>query len=260
MKLDLHVHTGHSFDSSGEPAEIIRAAEVVGLDAIAITDHDTMSAVGLVKKLSSKITIIPGMEITSMQGTHVIGLFLQSEIISRDIFEIIDEIHAQDGLVLMPHPFREGSGFLSHRFHEKIYDGDQFEKIIEQIDLVEAFTYRADPEDIIDTGKFLAVHPELAVSSGSNAHTITDIGKAYFEIEEFDTDNLNEIKYALLDAPRLLRYEAYSADNDETVVKTARHEGKSGFFGKIVDAALGPVMSSIKNLYRKPNKTDGGQS
>ena len=92
MKLDLHVHTGHSFDSSGEPAEIIRAAEAAGLDAIAITDHDTMSAVGLVKKLSSKITIIPGMEITSMQGTHVIGLFLQSEIISRDIFEIIDEI------------------------------------------------------------------------------------------------------------------------------------------------------------------------
>ncbi len=260
MKLDLHVHTGHSFDSSSEPAEIIRAAEAAGLDAIAITDHDTMSAVGLVKKSSSKITIIPGMEITSIQGTHIIGLFLQNEIISRDIFEMIDEVHAQDGLVLMPHPFREGSGFLSHRFHEKIYDGDQFDKILGQIDLVEAFTYGADPEDMVDTGKFLAVHPEMALCSGSNAHTIADIGKAYFEIEEFDTNNLNEIKYALLDAPRLLRYEAYSAENDETVVKTARCEGRSGLLNKIVDATLGPVMSSIKNLYRKPKNTDGDQS
>ncbi len=260
MKLDLHVHTSHSFDSSSEPAEIIRAAEAAGLDAIAITDHDTMSAIGLVGKLSPQITIIPGMEITSIQGTHIIGLFLQSEIISRDIFDIIDEIHAQDGLVVMPHPFREGSGFLSHRFQEKIYDGEQFEKILGQIDLVEAFTYGADPEDLTDTGKFLTVNPEMAVCSGSNAHGIADIGKAYLEIEDFDTNDLNEIKKTLLDAPRLLRYEAYSAERDEAVVKTARHDGRSSLLGKIVDATIGPVMSSIRNLYRKPNKTDGDQS
>lgn len=260
MKLDLHIHTGHSFDSQSDVTEIIRAAETAALDAIAITDHDTMSACGLARNITSKITIIPGMEITSEQGTHVIGLFLHGEIVSQDVFDIIDEIHAQGGLAMMPHPFHRGTGFLSHRFHEKIYDGQELEKMLAGIDLVEAFTYGAEPDDIIDTGRFLAVHPEIAVTSGSDAHRIEDIGKAYIELEEFNSTDPDDIKKALLKSPRLLRYEAYSAEQDMTAMRTAHQKGKESLLKKIAGATFGPMVESIRNRYQRSNKRDEEQS
>lgn len=260
MKLDLHIHTGHSFDCKSDVAEIIRAAETAGLNAIAITDHDTMSACGLACRTSSKITIIPGMEIASEQGTHVIGLFLSSEIVSRDIFDIIDEIHGQGGLVMMPHPFRRGTGFLSHRFHEKIYDGQELERIMACTDLVEAFTYGAEPDDIVDTGRFLAVHPEMAMASGSDAHHVEDIGRAYIDLEDFDSRDLDDIRKALLKSPRLLRYEAYSADNKIKTMRTVHHKGKESLLKKIVGATFGSMVSSFRHRNQRPGKTDGERS
>jgi predicted metal-dependent phosphoesterase TrpH len=40
--IDLHTHTTHS-DGTGTPAELIRLAVEAGLEALAITDHDTLS-------------------------------------------------------------------------------------------------------------------------------------------------------------------------------------------------------------------------
>ena len=40
---DLHVHTTHS-DGVCTPAAVVIAAAAVGLEAVAITDHDTLSA------------------------------------------------------------------------------------------------------------------------------------------------------------------------------------------------------------------------
>lgn len=260
MKLDLHIHTGHSFDSKSDVVEILRAAETARLDAIAITDHDTMSACGLARRIPSPVTVIPGMEITSDQGTHIIGLFLPDEIVSRDTFDIIDEIHERGGLVMMPHPFHRGTGFLSHRFQEKIYNGSDLEKMLGSIDLIEAFTYGAEPDDIIDTGRFLAVHPDLAVTSGSDAHRIEDIGKAYVELEDFSSTEPDEIKRALLKSPRLLRYEAYSADKEMSEIRTAHHKGKAGFLKRIAGAALGSMVASIRNRHPRADKAAGGQS
>ena len=112
MKLDLHVHTNHSFDGRIDVETLLKTAKEAGLDAVAITDHDTMSAVGLAKKITGGVAVIPGMEITAAGGMHIIGLFLTDEIISREIDNVIDEIHQQGGLVMIPHPYRPGTGLM----------------------------------------------------------------------------------------------------------------------------------------------------
>ncbi len=81
MKADLHLHTTAS-DGRLEPKEIVSLAISVGLDAIAVTDHDTID--GVVPALdaastSHLIKVIPGVEISTdvARGeVHILGYFI----------------------------------------------------------------------------------------------------------------------------------------------------------------------------------------
>ena len=81
MKADLHLHTTAS-DGRLEPKEIVSLAIKVGLDVIAVTDHDTID--GVVPALaaasdSHSLTVIPGVEINTdvARGeVHILGYFI----------------------------------------------------------------------------------------------------------------------------------------------------------------------------------------
>jgi predicted metal-dependent phosphoesterase TrpH len=81
VKADLHVHTTAS-DGRLEPKEIVSLAISLGLDVIAITDHDTID--GIVPALnavpsSASLIVIPGVEINTdvARGeVHVLGYFI----------------------------------------------------------------------------------------------------------------------------------------------------------------------------------------
>ena len=44
MPIDLHLHSTHS-DGTLTPAELIRQAKSLGLSAVALTDHNTVSGI-----------------------------------------------------------------------------------------------------------------------------------------------------------------------------------------------------------------------
>jgi predicted metal-dependent phosphoesterase TrpH len=81
VKADLHLHTTAS-DGRLEPKEIVSLAIKVGLDVIAVTDHDTID--GVVPALaaasdSHSLTVIPGVEINTdvARGeVHILGYFI----------------------------------------------------------------------------------------------------------------------------------------------------------------------------------------
>ena len=60
---DLHVHTTHS-DGVCSPCEVVIAADCVGLSALAITDHDTLSALAVARPEAARlgIELIAGIE------------------------------------------------------------------------------------------------------------------------------------------------------------------------------------------------------
>lgn len=78
--VDLHVHTPAS-DCFTEPEvtaqDIVCQALDVGLEAIAITDHNSAKWVDCVKTAAegTDLTVFPGAEITVQPGVHVIALF-----------------------------------------------------------------------------------------------------------------------------------------------------------------------------------------
>ncbi len=87
MKIDLHVHTTYS-DGVFSPEKIVDTALDVGLDAIAITDHDNVLsyqiavdyANSIIPKDSNKpLEILPGVEINTMYKgyeIHILGYFM----------------------------------------------------------------------------------------------------------------------------------------------------------------------------------------
>ena len=78
-KLDLHCHTTAS-DGSSKPAEVVRAALDRGLDAIAITDHNSGDGIdeAVAAGRSLGVVVFPGVELTvtsGESGIHLVALF-----------------------------------------------------------------------------------------------------------------------------------------------------------------------------------------
>ena len=77
--IDLHLHTTAS-DGVLSPSEIVRYAKTKGLQAIAITDHDTIEGLeeGLGEGARVDFEVIPGVEISaehSPGSMHLLGYF-----------------------------------------------------------------------------------------------------------------------------------------------------------------------------------------
>ncbi|MCW5589068.1 MAG: PHP domain-containing protein [Legionellales bacterium] len=73
---DLHTHTNHS-DGSLSPEDLVARAEAVGVTMLAITDHDTISAIPSALQAANHLEIIPGIEFSSRWQSvdiHILGL------------------------------------------------------------------------------------------------------------------------------------------------------------------------------------------
>jgi predicted metal-dependent phosphoesterase TrpH len=79
-KLDLHIHTTAS-DGVLSPGEVVRVAIDKGLEAIAITDHDTTDGIdgALAAARGARLEVIPGIELSAEEGSrevHVLGYYI----------------------------------------------------------------------------------------------------------------------------------------------------------------------------------------
>jgi 3',5'-nucleoside bisphosphate phosphatase len=78
--IDLHLHTRHS-DGSCTPEETVKRAREVGLAALSITDHDSLSAIEDARKYAGDIELVPGVELSChYQGAdiHMLAYFIDA--------------------------------------------------------------------------------------------------------------------------------------------------------------------------------------
>ena len=105
---DLHMHTQYS-DGQDSPAEVLEWAERVGLDVIAITDHDCIDgaevAADLAARDGTRPDVIVGEEVSSLDG-HILALFI-SRVVPPGMSaeDTVAAIHKQGGLTIAAHPF-----------------------------------------------------------------------------------------------------------------------------------------------------------
>lgn len=105
LSTDLHIHTSCSKDGESTVMQVLSAAASAGLDAIAITDHDTMQAHAIARTIDTDILIIPGVEISTREG-HLIALGIETKPDQGlPILETIQMVRDEGGITILPHPF-----------------------------------------------------------------------------------------------------------------------------------------------------------
>jgi hypothetical protein len=227
-KLDLHVHTPSSHDYQDKliaPKDIVKKAIEQGLDAIAITDHNTGEYIDKIKEAAEgKIVVFPGVEVSVAGGKegnlHIIGLFDQSfttkhienllgslsinadkygteeAFSSNSIFSVIDEIHKRGGLPILAH---------ANSSHGALNDikGNPRTELIQTKNLaaVEATDFANEVKriehkrvcDLLD-GFDPTYKIKKAVYQSSDSHSLEQIGSefTYFKLDEISIEGLRQ--------------------------------------------------------------------
>lgn len=164
MRIDLHVHTQYSVDSRITPKTLIKIARLKGLHGIAITDHDTIRGGQDAKSLSQQdFLVIVGSEIKTTL-CEIIGLFLQENIDATDPYKVLEAIRGQNGISVLPHPYR----YLYTPFPQ------EFLRLIDVIEGYNSRTPHGKNQQAVD----LASSMRKPICAGSDAHFYQELGRA----------------------------------------------------------------------------------
>lgn len=82
-RVDLHLHTKAS-DGALQPAELVKAANRIGIRVMAVTDHDSVNGIAEAQEAASDLAIevMPGIELSaSLDGDeiHILGYLLDAD-------------------------------------------------------------------------------------------------------------------------------------------------------------------------------------
>lgn len=168
LKIDLHVHTRYSHDSSITLKQVIAYSKKRGLDGVAITDHNTVK--GALKLKTHDILVVPGIEISTLNG-HLLGLNVTEPIPAKlGIEETIRLIHKAGGIAVAPHP----TTFYKSPPSRRICSYDAVEVTNASSFPFPVFTY---------FNKRFAASLCLPQTGGSDSHYAPEIGIAYTIVE-----------------------------------------------------------------------------
>lgn len=175
-QIDLHMHTSASADCRSDPADVVGRARDIGLDRIAITDHDEIRGAFAAHEIDPELVIV-GEEVRTSEGLDLIGLWLTGHIPPGGTFrETAAAIRAQGGVVYVPHPFDPRRGT------DEAFLGT----VADCIDAVEGFNARIHTASRNEQAVAWAERHDLPVGAGSDAHTLAEIGRARVRLPPFD--------------------------------------------------------------------------
>jgi len=224
VRADLHLHTCLSpcADEQMQAKAIVKQARRKGLDMIGVCDHNSAENVVAVIKagLREGLSVVAGMEITSRQQVHILGLFenesdvmQMQELVYENLSKQRDEgsygpqtlVDEWDHVVGTSHRLLVGATSLGTEqiidaIHERRglaiashMDREQF-RLIGQL----GFIPKGLHLDAVEVGQPSSAGRNYGypVVTSSDAHFLEDVGKSFtdFLVEDL---SLDEIRMAL---------------------------------------------------------------
>ena len=147
----------------------------LGLDRIALTDHNTAEGALELRRREPELTIV-GEEVRTSEG-DIIGLFLPASVQPGGAPEdVCDAIHELGGLTYACHPFDR---------HRASFDPDRLVELAPRLDIIETHNSWADPA-ANRAAADLCRELRRVAATGSDAHSARELGRTWMEIEPYD--------------------------------------------------------------------------
>ncbi|MDI9644396.1 MAG: PHP domain-containing protein [Candidatus Verstraetearchaeota archaeon] len=177
--LDAHVHTNSSPDSSITPKQLLERMKLRGMNAVAITDHDTLEGYRRVMDTRgfSEYIVIPGIEVSTTIGDLIV-LGIQEAFNTTDAFEVAQMARELGGVLVAPHPFDWRRASLGER------------SALLGVDLIECANGKCGNKENQQAKEF-AKAVGIPVIGGSDAHEKQQIGSVLNVIDcDWEIDSL----------------------------------------------------------------------
>ena len=174
--VDLHTHTDRSPDCLTAPGDLVGRARQVGLDRLAVTDHDRIEGALAARDIDPELVIV-GEEVRTADGPELIGLFLEEHVAPGLSFrETADAIREQGGVTYLPHPFDPLRGTTESFLESRV----------DCVDLVEGFNARTHDEEAHRRAERWAEEKGLPLGAGSDAHLLRALGRGRLRLPPFE--------------------------------------------------------------------------
>jgi len=181
---DLHLHTIYSYDGTASLAAVLGRAKQLGLDVIAITDHDEIAGALKAMEIAPNygVEVIPGIEITTADG-DLLAFFITEKVdAGLSLIETVLRVREIGGVCVAPHPMAGGMGMksLSARTILKALRNPDVAETLIGIEV-----YNATALDRISNhyARILASQLKIANTGSSDAHVVDAIGLGATEFE-----------------------------------------------------------------------------
>jgi predicted metal-dependent phosphoesterase TrpH len=188
---DLHIHTIYSYDGTASVPAVLTRAKQIGLDVIAITDHDEIAGALKALELAPQysVEVIPAIEVTTAEG-DLLALNITQKI-ARDLplIETILKVGELGGFCIAPHPMAGGFGMKSLSAYSIL-------RALRNPDVVRVLigieTYNATTIDKMSNryAHILGSRLNLAQTASSDAHVVEAIGLGATEFEGHTAQDL----------------------------------------------------------------------
>ncbi len=285
LHIDPHVHSEASYDATDPVELILEQAAEIGLDAVVITDHDTIEESLRAAELAPLYGLvgIPGVEVSTAEG-HLLAIGVEEMPPKRRSYgETIEWVHDRGGVAIVPHPFqRSRHGVRKRVLDTLLVDDDEPGTSIEAGDPADAGAVTADggvdeemaaaqtPDAVevynswLFTGyknrrarRFADVHGYPGVAA-SDAHSLSLVGRAYTELTIPDATRADLDASLILDAIRGGSTEVQGRRTPISI--SARHYAigaarQSGYYAKIGALRSGKAAKAGAIISGKAAKT-----
>ena len=173
---DLHIHTLYSFDGTATIGAVLKQAVEMGLNVIAITDHDEIrgSLEAIQQAEPYGIGVIPGSEISTAEG-HLLALYIQENIPKGlSLEQTLRHVADQGGVCIAPHPGGYRFNSLKPEAIRAALQKPELARVLLGVEVFNAGLIQLSGNEV---GQKLADELPLARIGSSDAHLLGMLGK-----------------------------------------------------------------------------------
>lgn len=183
LRVEFHCHTYYSDDSLTSPQALLEECQRKQIDRLVVTDHNSTGGALEAQQLDPQRFIV-GEEVRTTGG-ELLAFFVQ-EAVPRGLapMEAIERLKAQGAFISVSHPMDRMRGWQLPALLE----------ILPYIDALETFNSRCMwPGWNKEALRFARQH-DIPGTSGSDAHTPEEVGRATMLVEDFkDAEGLRRV-------------------------------------------------------------------